>query len=71
MAVDHLSLYQLTIEPGTRFGDLATRGRLRDLPAEGLAADLYLMTQDVCGAAGLSATRPRTTRGRVRRAGTT
>ena len=53
MAVDHLSLYQLTIEPGTRFGDLAARGRLRDLPPDGLAADLYLMTQDVCGAAGL------------------
>ena len=32
MAVDHLSLYQLTIEPGTRFGDLAARGRLRGLP---------------------------------------
>ena len=51
MAVDHLSLYQLTIEPGTRFGDLAARGRLRGLPADGLAADLYLMTQDVCGGA--------------------
>ena len=32
MAIDHLSLYQLTIEPGTRFGDLAARGRLRGLP---------------------------------------
>ena len=32
MAVDHLSLYQLTIEPGTRFGELAARGRLRGLP---------------------------------------
>ena len=35
MAIDHLSLYQLTIEPGTRFGDLAARGRLRGLPDPG------------------------------------
>ena len=35
MAIDHLSLYQLTIEPGTRFGDLAARGRLRGLPDAG------------------------------------
>ena len=32
-AADHLSLYQLTIEAGTRFGELAARGRLRGLPA--------------------------------------
>jgi coproporphyrinogen III oxidase-like Fe-S oxidoreductase len=53
MAVDHLSLYQLTIEAGTRFGDLADRGRLRGLPDDGLAADLYALTQETCGAAGL------------------
>ena len=53
MAVDHLSLYQLTIEPGTRFGDLAARGRLRGLPAPELAADMYRATQEICGAAGL------------------
>ena len=35
LAIDHLSLYQLTIEPGTRFGDLAARGRLRGLPDAG------------------------------------
>ena len=55
MAVDHLSLYQLTIEPGTRFGDLAERGRLRDLPPDDLAADMYFATQDITGAAGLPA----------------
>jgi oxygen-independent coproporphyrinogen-3 oxidase len=55
MAIDHLSLYQLTIEAGTRFGDLAERGRLRDLPDAGLAADMYLATQDICGAAGMDA----------------
>jgi oxygen-independent coproporphyrinogen-3 oxidase len=55
MAIDHLSLYQLTIEPGTRFGDLAARGRLRGLPDASLAADLYLITQELCEAAGLPA----------------
>ena len=55
MAVDHLSLYQLTIEPGTRFGDLAARGRLRGLPAAEAAADMYLTTQEICAAAGVDA----------------
>ncbi len=55
MAGDHLSLYQLTIEDGTRFGDLAARGRLRGLPDTDLAADLYLATQELCDAAGLPA----------------
>jgi oxygen-independent coproporphyrinogen-3 oxidase len=54
MAVDHLSLYQLTIEPGTRFGALAARGALRGLPDAALAADLYIATQEICGAAGLA-----------------
>ncbi len=54
MAVDHLSLYQLTIEPGTRFGDLAARGRLRGLPDAGAAADMYLATQEACAAAGMA-----------------
>ena len=43
LAVDHLSLYQLTIEDGTRFGDLAARGLLRGLPGEtvsGVFSDL-------------------------------
>ncbi len=53
MAVDHLSLYQLTIEPGTRFGDLAARGRMRGLPEPGLAADMYAATQEACAAAGM------------------
>jgi oxygen-independent coproporphyrinogen-3 oxidase len=53
MAADHLSLYQLTIEPGTAFGARHARGGLRGLPDEDLAADLYALTQDLCGAAGL------------------
>ncbi|PJN94037.1 coproporphyrinogen III oxidase, partial [Amaricoccus sp. HAR-UPW-R2A-40] len=55
MAVDHLSLYQLTIEPGTRFGELAARGRLRGLPSEGLGADLFQATREICAAAGMPA----------------
>lgn len=52
MAVDHLSLYQLTIEDGTAFGDRAARGLLRGLPDEDLAADMWDATQDLCEAAG-------------------
>lgn len=52
MAVDHLSLYQLTIEDGTAFGDRFERGLLRGLPDEDLGADMYLRTQDICEAAG-------------------
>jgi oxygen-independent coproporphyrinogen-3 oxidase len=53
LAVDHLSLYQLTIEGGTAFGDRYAAGKLRGLPEEDLAADMYEATQDICGTAGL------------------
>ena len=55
MAVDHLSLYQLTIEQGTAFGDRYNAGKLRNLPEEDLSADLYALTQDICGDAGFPA----------------
>ena len=55
MAVDHFSLYQLTIEEGTRFGDLFARGGLRGLPDDDLSADLYDLTQERTAAAGLPA----------------
>jgi oxygen-independent coproporphyrinogen-3 oxidase len=55
MAIDHLSLYQLTIEQGTRFGDLHARNRLRGLPSDDLSADMYDTTQEICTAKGLSA----------------
>lgn len=55
MAADHLSLYQLTIEDGTAFGDRFKRGRLAGLPQEDLAADMYLLTQEMTEAAGLPA----------------
>lgn len=54
MAVDHLSLYQLTIEPGTRFAELHARGRL-SVPDDEAAADLFLATRAACAAAGLPA----------------
>src|SRR5690606_28739908 len=50
-ASDHLSLYQLTIEPGTRFFDLYEAGKLQ-IPDEDLAADLYAVTQEECDRAG-------------------
>ncbi len=55
MAADHLSLYQLTIEEGTAFGDRFARGRLPGLPVEDVAADMYFATQELCDAAGLPA----------------
>ncbi len=55
LAIDHLSLYQLTIENGTRFGELYDKGKLLGLPDDGLAADMYQATQDICATAGLNA----------------
>ncbi len=55
MAIDHLSLYQLTIEDGTAFGDRYAAGKLRGLPDDDLAADMYAVTQELCDAAGLPA----------------
>ncbi len=53
MAIDHLSLYQLTVETGTAFGDRYARGKLRGLPEDDLAADMYEVTQDICATAGM------------------
>lgn len=55
MAVDHLSLYQLTIEDGTAFGARAAAGRLKDMPDDDLAADMYLDTQELCSNFGVPA----------------
>ncbi|HSF91191.1 MAG TPA: radical SAM family heme chaperone HemW, partial [Paracoccaceae bacterium] len=52
LAQGHLSLYQLTIEDGTAFGDRFRRGLLRGLPDEDLGADMYMLTQDATGAEG-------------------
>ena len=53
LAAGHLSLYQLTIEPETRFADLYAKGRLV-IPAAEAAHDLYELTQDLTHAAGLA-----------------
>lgn len=55
MAVDHLSLYQLTIEDGTVFGARHSAGKLHDLPDDDVAADMYLETQDFLGDLGMPA----------------
>ncbi|GJE54114.1 radical SAM family heme chaperone HemW [Methylobacterium thuringiense] len=53
-AAEHLSLYQLTIEPGTPFFGLAKAGRLVP-PDDDASRALYDVTQEVCDRAGLSA----------------
>uniref|UniRef100_UPI0040486688 radical SAM family heme chaperone HemW n=1 Tax=Yoonia sp. TaxID=2212373 RepID=UPI0040486688 len=55
LAVDHLSLYQLTIENGTAFGDRYSAGKLRGLPDDDRAADMYELTQTLCEEAGFPA----------------
>jgi putative oxygen-independent coproporphyrinogen III oxidase len=53
-AAEHLSLYQLTIEPETPFAALHAAGKLAT-PDEDLARALYDTTQEVCAAHGLPA----------------
>jgi oxygen-independent coproporphyrinogen-3 oxidase len=48
----HLSLYQLTIEPGTRFAALHAAGKFQPLDADA-AADQFELTQELTGAAGM------------------
>jgi len=50
----HMSLYQLTIEEGTRYADLFAAGKLA-VPDEETGADLYDITQDLTAKAGLNA----------------
>src|SRR5579883_2628910 len=52
LGLTHLSCYQLTIEPGTRFGELAKRGRL-PLADEGAVADAFLAIDEALAARGL------------------
>src|SRR5690606_9819485 len=51
---EHLSLYQLTLEPGTAFARRAARGDLVTPDSDG-AADFHDIAQDMCEAAGLPA----------------
>jgi oxygen-independent coproporphyrinogen-3 oxidase len=50
----HMSLYQLTVEPGTAYFDLHAKGGL-SIPAADRAADLYDVTQELTQRAGLPA----------------
>lgn len=53
-ATDHMSLYQLTIEPGTRFETMVRTGEF--VPADNDdAANLYELTQELTNAAGIPA----------------
>ncbi len=51
---EHLSLYQLTIEPGTRFATLAAQGKLAPYDPDD-AADLFALTRAITAEAGLPA----------------
>jgi oxygen-independent coproporphyrinogen-3 oxidase len=50
----HLSLYQLTIEPGTRFATMVRQGQFTPLDDD-LAADLFTLTRELTAKAGLPA----------------
>jgi oxygen-independent coproporphyrinogen-3 oxidase len=54
LGTGHLSLYQLTIEPGTRFAALHAAGKLQPTDAD-TAADLFERTAALTEAAGLPA----------------
>jgi len=51
LGLSHVSCYQLTIEPGTRFGELARRGRL-PLADDGAVAEGFLAIDEALGARG-------------------
>ena len=51
LGLEHLSAYSLTIEPGTRFGELAKRGRL-PLAEEDDTCDAFLAIEEVLGGRG-------------------
>jgi len=54
LGTGHLSLYQLTIEPGTRFASDVRRGVFAPLDDDA-AADLFAVTQEMTASAGLPA----------------
>ncbi|MBM4363373.1 MAG: coproporphyrinogen III oxidase family protein, partial [Deltaproteobacteria bacterium] len=51
VGVTHLSAYALTIEPGTRFGELARKGRL-PLAPDGAVAESFLAVREALAARG-------------------
>ena len=55
LGATHMSLYQLTIEQNTAFGDRYNRGLLKGLPSDDISAELYDITSDLCEDRGFSA----------------
>ena len=55
LGANHMSLYQLTIEQNTAFGDRYNRGLLKGLPSDDISAELYDITSDLCEDRGFSA----------------
>ncbi|MFT6071646.1 MAG: oxygen-independent coproporphyrinogen-3 oxidase [Alphaproteobacteria bacterium] len=51
LTIGHISLYQLTIEPDTRFADWYRRGKI-SLPPDALAEELYFITDDILSTYG-------------------
>jgi oxygen-independent coproporphyrinogen-3 oxidase len=54
LGTSHLSLYQLTIEPGTRFASMVAKGAFEPLDPD-TAAALYELTDEMTASAGLPA----------------
>lgn len=51
----HLSMYQLTIEPGTAFGARHAAGKLPGLPLDEQSTEMYFLTQRITRDAGIPA----------------
>ena len=66
----HLSLYQLTIEPGTRFATDVRQGAFAPM-ADDPAADLFALTRQLTVRPACPPTKSPTTPGPARRAATT
>lgn len=54
LGASHLSLYQLTIEPGTRFETMVRRGHFQPLDDDA-AADMFALTREITANLGLPA----------------
>ena len=55
LGANHMSLYQLTIEQNTAFGDRYNRGLLKGLPSDDISAELYDITSNICEEKGFLA----------------
>ena len=55
LEIDHLSVYQLSIEDGTAFGAKYAAGKLKGLPSDDYSSDLFNVTTELCEAHSLPA----------------